>query len=96
MIIQQWQINQPGNTEGHSLPAGWQLIAHELHVADDKTYVAVCAYLDSSLKTVCALEDFSPEDFKVDFQDTPPITLVREVIEPLLDTKYGELEWSRV
>jgi len=96
MIIQQWQINQPGNMTGQPIPTGWQLIAHELHTANDETFIVIRAYIDSTLSTVCKLEDFTDADLRVPYVNTAPLAFVREIIEPLLDAKYGTLEWSKV
>lgn len=96
MIIQQWQINQPGNATGQPIPTGWQLIAHELHTASDETFIVVCAYLDSTKKTICKLKDFTDADLRVPYTNTAPLAFVQGIIEPLLDAKYGTLEWSRV
>ncbi|PHS05103.1 MAG: hypothetical protein COA88_12845 [Kordia sp.] len=96
MIIQQWNIDKIGNAYGQPIPAGWQLIAHEVHIANNETKIVLCAYLDSSLEIVCKLEDFTDSDLKVPYADTAPLVFVQGVVEALLDAKYGNLEWSRV
>ena len=97
MIIAQYQINVEGNVSAQPIPSGWQIVVSELFISRDKTRIIICAFLNDSLSIHCdGFVDFTEEQLSPEYSNDAPVSFVRGVIEPLLNAKYGDGNWTRI
>ncbi len=96
MIIQEWEISVDGNGTGGVIPSPWRLVAMETHSANDKTYIAVCAFSDDTHTLHYDLTDFTKEELSPAYDpDQGSKSFVQTEIESLMDTKYGSSNYTR-
>ncbi len=97
MIIAQYQINVEGNTAAQPIPAGWQIVVSELFISRNISKIVICPFLNDSLSIHCeGFVDFTESELSPSYSNDAPVAFVRGVMEPLLNAKYGDGNWTRI